>query len=107
MEDIFYFTKAVIDLGHLEKIAHDFGYQPEHMRYPYEHKSRIYENHWLSVEYADQQYWEWREMHEEEGDFDGFPPEKRQELANLGFSSAFSITLHLVSLPKLASFLEK
>lgn len=97
MEDIFYFTPAVIGLDQIEQAALAVGFRTESYTYP--------EDQFLNVFYEEQDFWQWREMHSSSRDFDYFSPGWRAVISATNTRSAFMISLPYVSLPQLAPFI--
>jgi hypothetical protein len=98
MDDLFYFSKSLIHLQDVEQIAVIAGYQCEV-------KSDA-NGVWLTVCEQGQTLWQWSELREDVGDFNGFDLPQLDRIREYQPSAAFIVAHHLDSWQRLIDFLK-
>jgi hypothetical protein len=98
MDDLFYFSKSNVHLHDVEQTAVKAGYQCEVKA----------DTHgvWLDVYEQDQTLWQWSELREDAGDFNGFDLPQLDRIREYQPSAAFIVAHHLDSWQRLIDFLK-
>lgn len=98
MEDLSYYTKAVLGLADVAAVAAASGYRCRFHTHVYP---------LLNIHYTPEDFWQWSEMRAEDGDFDSLEAPQQEKVRVYQPASAFLISYHVNSLPQLVAFLEQ
>ncbi len=101
MDDVFYFSHAVVTFEDLMDIAEEFGYQSRV-------RTHADGEEWLHIYYqADEADWMWIPVSEAQGDFQSFEPVSLKIVTRYNPASAYIVHYRVLSWVKLRVFLRR